>query len=181
MVRSSNLKLIVIVTASAAGLTAGILWGRSKSDSGGGGPPPSPPDTGNATWFCSLHAEDIGFNLTNASRTFAAAHDLGCRGIRTDISWSDLEPNKQGVWDTTKVDFYTKYFAAAQETGLALLPILSHAPNWAKTLYKSNVTAFLDAAETFAGRALEVLPTCKPVPPVKGGAPPKLRVRCGTR
>ena len=121
--RSSNLKLVVIVSASAAGLTAGILWGKSKSTGGGGGgSPPSPPDSGNATWFCSLHAEDVGFNVDNATRTFAAAHALGCRGIRTDVSWSDLEPSQDG-WNQTAMDFYTAYFVAAHKAGLDLAVI----------------------------------------------------------
>ena len=115
-------------------------------------------------WFCSLHADDVNHSVAVASHVFSAAASLGCRGVRTDISWKDLEPSP-GVHDDERIAFYRNYFATACGAGLAPFAVLSQAPTWAKDLYSSeNATAFFAAAEDYAALALQLVAPCAAQP-----------------
>jgi hypothetical protein len=108
---------------------------------------------GQTVWSCSLHVDDVGKNLTNASQTFAAAFGLGCRIIRTDLAWKDLQP-EMNLWSQRAAQFYMDFFSSMRRQGLAPFVILSGAPDWAKGLHKANQSAFFAAAKTYASRAL---------------------------
>jgi hypothetical protein len=109
--------------------------------------------------YCSLHAGDVEYSLAKVSRVFTVALTLGCRGIRTDVYWKDLEPSP-GRGDSGKAEFYRRYWEMACDAGLEPFPILSGAPDWAKTLLKNNGSAtFLEAAEAYAASAMPLLPT----------------------
>lgn len=107
-------------------------------------------------WSCSLHVDDVEKNLTTARRALDVAYNLGCRFMRTDLSWRDVEP-EQNVHSSLEAQFYRDFFAAVKLAGLAPLVILSGAPDWAKDLHTTNVSAFLEAVEEYAAYSLPLL------------------------
>lgn len=114
-------------------------------------------------WSCSLHADDIAHNVSEATPVLTRAADLGCRALRTDLSWKDLEPAR-GIHDAGHIAFYRAYFAAACSSGLAPFPVLSQAPQWAKELYSSNSSAFFAEAENYATQVMQLVSPCGTLP-----------------
>jgi hypothetical protein len=86
-------------------------------------------------WFISIHAGEVQYSINITKKAFQIVKDLGIKGIRTDIFWSDIEPNKD-QWDSNKLNFYKLYFETAKEFHLEPLIILSGAPKWAYHLYE---------------------------------------------
>lgn len=97
----------------------------------------------NFQWGVNFHtwAPDCDFDISRANAAFDRIVDLGGKFVRTDISWKYLEPTN-GYWDQSKIDFFNNYINAANAKGLFVVAIVTHAPQWALDMYKSNPSQF---------------------------------------
>lgn len=104
-------------------------------------------------WFVSVHYGDVEGNLTRAAHAFRAAAAAGFRGVRADVRWGALEPER-GAWSSSVEQGLVAYFALAAKHGLAALPIVGSPPSWAKQLFSSNSTrpAFYSAYANYTRR-----------------------------
>lgn len=100
-------------------------------------------------WFFSIHASELNYDLNRARAALNEVVALGGVGVRTDIFWYDLEPQR-GVTDAGRLAFYQGYLLLAQELGLKPLVILSGAPGWAVDLYRTNRALFWTSLESYA-------------------------------
>jgi hypothetical protein len=104
-------------------------------------------------WFFNLHPEDVNHDLSQANLAFGRIIELGGKGVRTDIIWSEVEPSRDN-YDWGKVNFYKNYFELAKNKGLQSMAILGgwlggRTPVWAEDLYKNDKAAFLEEFREF--------------------------------
>lgn len=105
------------------------------------GPAPIP-------WYFALHGVEVGYDLDTTDDAFAQAVALGAAGVRTDVFWYDVEPERD-VWDEGKLLFYTSFVSKALAWGLDPMMILSGAPGWAIDLYEQDPAAFFAEYEAY--------------------------------
>jgi hypothetical protein len=86
-------------------------------------------------WGFNLHGGDVGYDLDAADAAFAEIAALGGSLVRTDFSWSRLEP-EPGVWDEEFFAFFDGYVDRAAAQGIEVICIFSHPPQWAMSLYR---------------------------------------------
>ena len=106
----------------------------------------------------ALHAGEVHYNLTEASIALDVAKELGAESIRTDLFWQDLEPDAgSNQWNTEMMDFYRSFIQKVQSKGLKLCIILSGGTHSAKSLYKTDKNAFLDAWFNYSVKAVTLV------------------------
>jgi hypothetical protein len=110
-----------------------------------------------------IHSSDLHFEPSNLQVAFSEVLSLNGNGIRTDISWSDIEPEK-GKLDSEKVEWYQHYLEEADKHGLATICNLYGMPGWAKALYRKNTDEFFERwsiycqkVDTILGDSIEVV------------------------
>ena len=64
-----------------------------------------------------------------------------------------IEP-KRGEWDFSKANFYRAFYQSTRS-----MVILGGPPSWAKDLYSTNTTEFLNAYSSYCERAIEIVGT----------------------
>jgi polysaccharide biosynthesis protein PslG len=104
-------------------------------------------------WYVALHAEEFDRDLTRGAEVLDLAVELGAAGVRTDVSWFDLEPERDR-WDDDALEFYAGYVELARERDLDPLLILSRAPGWARELYQRDPAAFFLEYEDYVRRVV---------------------------
>src|SRR5574341_98020 len=90
-----------------------------------------------------LRSRDVAYNLHRAAKAFELIHDLGGNGVRFDLSWYDLQPER-GQLDREKIEWYREFIRQADAHGLELIIILVGAPPWASRLLQYDRRAFLE-------------------------------------
>lgn len=104
-------------------------------------------------WGCNLHPEapDACYNITKACEAFEYIANLGCRFVRTDFCWYDLEHTNNN-WNESMINWYNEYINAARTYGLDVLVILYRYPQWSVDLYNSNKTKFFEEFEEYCAK-----------------------------
>jgi len=100
------------------------------------------------SWGVNVHPEDADWTLEGAGRAFDHARKLGCRFVRTDFYWSELEPARD-AWDEGRAAWFGAYLDAAAAKGLYVQVILTGAPGWARDLYGASPDAFFEEFEEY--------------------------------
>lgn len=104
-------------------------------------------------WYLCIHGSEVGYDLEKADLAFDRVLDLGGTGVRTDVFWHEVEPQRD-LWDADRIDFYQGYVTQSFARGLDPLIILSGAPSWAITLYTQDKAAFWVEYEDYVRRVV---------------------------
>jgi hypothetical protein len=104
---------------------------------------------GDFRWYFSLHAGEVHYNLTETSAAFEQILALGGSGVRIDIFWYDVEPQRN-QWDQTMIEYYDAMITLALDMGIEPMIIISNAPDWAVDLYASDPSALWLEYEEYA-------------------------------
>jgi hypothetical protein len=86
---------------------------------------------------------------------------LGIRWVRGDLSWKNIQPDSPDAYEWERFD---RVVDAAQERGLAVLPIVTYTPPWARPAGCSSekcAPADVDQFAAFAGAAASRYPGIK--------------------
>ena len=98
---------------------------------------------GTLTW---LSSEELASTLDDAV-------SMGAKWVRTDLSWPEVQPDSPNEF---KWEQFDRVANAVRKRGLALLPIVTYSPQWARSAGCSTfMCAPADAAQfaAFAGQA----------------------------
>ena len=88
------------------------------------------PPTGLSPHFGVAYGERLSWmEQDELDATLDDAVAMGITWIRIDLSWRSIERAGPGDWHWTRSD---RVIAAAEQRGLAVLPILTYTPDWAK-------------------------------------------------
>ena len=118
------------------------------------------PDTGTTTnalfTFITLDAEHMNWNLEKAAQALSDIGMLGATGVRTVISWEDIEP-KENKPDPDKAAFYTELINMATDKGLTPVVAFGGMPSWASGSWRSSPNT--DALAIYVNKVLnEIVP-----------------------
>ncbi len=91
----------------------------------------------------SVHASDLHFDGNLAEAAYREVLSLNANGVRTDVSWLDIEPS-MGKWDPYKIQWYKDYFRRASEFHIAGICVLHGMPTWARLLAGVRPKQFLE-------------------------------------
>jgi hypothetical protein len=104
-----------------------------------------------------VRSREVGYDLRQAVQSFDLIHDLGGNGIRFDLSWFDVEPERS-VWDRAKIEWYKDLFREAVHShGITPIALLIGLPRWASRLMRRDKRAFLEHWRQYCERAIEMM------------------------
>jgi len=110
--------------------------------------PPAGTASAAASWGVNLHPEDTEYDIGRAVLAFSHIRDLGCRFVRTDFWWSELEP-RVDCWNEERFQWFSDYLGAARKKGLQVQVVLTGAPGWARDLYRSTPAGFFEEYQEY--------------------------------
>ena len=87
--------------------------------------------------------------------TFDKVKELGVDCVRIDISWHNLEPNRD-EYDAEYINHMEKAISKFDDIGVGLFAVMTHAPGWAKSLYNQDKTAFWVELEEYHIKTAEL-------------------------
>lgn len=102
-------------------------------------------------------SRDVGYDLRRAAHAFELIRDLGGNGVRFELSWFDVEPEKN-AWDKHKIEWYKEFFKEAVNSfGITPIVNLSGTPRWAARLLRRDRRAFIHQWRAYCERAVEMM------------------------
>lgn len=104
----------------------------------------------------SIHETDLRLGQDAVEAAFREVRSLNANGVRTDLCWSDIEP-EMGRWDEDKIRWYQGYFEQARQLGLGTICVLYSLPNWVKVLSLVKPNEFLKRWEAYCQRVERIL------------------------
>lgn len=87
--------------------------------------------------------------------TFIKLEELGASYLRMDISWHNLEPSRN-IYSTEYIKHVSSIISRLETIDMELFPVLTHAPSWAKTLYRVNEGQFWTELEQYHAKVSEL-------------------------
>jgi hypothetical protein len=104
-----------------------------------------------------MYASDVGYDLRGAAQALELIRNLGGNGVRFELSWFDIEPEKN-VWDKGKIAWYKDFFHESVDS-FAITPIvnLTGLPRWAERLLRRDRRAFVHRWRLYCERAVEIM------------------------
>lgn len=103
------------------------------------------------------YASDVGYDLRCAARALELIGNLGGNGVRFELSWFDIEPEKN-VWDKGKIAWYKDFFRQSVDSfGITPIVNLTGLPRWAERLLRRDRRAFIHHWRAYCERAVEIM------------------------
>lgn len=102
------------------------------------------------------HSSDVGYDLRRAGQMFELIRNLGGNGMRIELSWFDVQPEKN-VWDKGMLDWHKKFFQAAESSGITPIVNLAGAPSWATQMLRHDRHTFIQSWRAYCERAIEMM------------------------